>query len=116
MKIYLYFMEYKLGSLERCNLLEENGLIKEKYLWIPNVSEIEKAKIEYPFGMDMLMMPKENQVYDKVPYYFAENDVLPSRRDIIDKVGITPDDDLFTRLYKISTLEYFDQQFVTKIK
>jgi len=116
MKIYLYFIEYKLGSLEKYNETDENGLIKEKYLWIPNVNEIEKAEKEYPFGMDMLMMPKENKLYDKIPYHFREMDVAPSRTDITEKVGITKDDDLFTRIYKISTLEFFNQEFITKTK
>ena len=66
--------------------------------------------------MSMFSLSKEPKIYDKIPCHFADNDVLLSRKDIIDKVGITPDDDLFTRLYKLSTLEETRIEFIIKNK
>lgn len=111
MKIYLYFGEYRLGFLEKC--IESRTA---KYLWVPDINEIEKADKKYFFNMSMFSLSKEPKIYDKIPCHFADNDVLLSRKDIIDKVGITPDDDLFTRLYKLSTLEETRIEFIIKNK
>ena len=107
MKIYLYFQEYKLGSLEKC---------EDKFLWIPIADGIDKAKKEYPFSMDPFYMDNKEKLYDKIPYYYADNNISNSRTDIIEMVGITKEDDLFTRLYKISTLEYNGTEFYIKNK
>ena len=107
MKIYLYFQEYKLGSLEKC---------EDKFLWIPIADGIDKAKKEYPFSMVPFYMDNKEKLYDKIPHYYADNNISNRRTDIIEKVGITKGDDLFTRLYKISTLEYNGTEFYIKNK
>ena len=43
-------------------------------------------------------MDNKEKLYDKIPYYYADNNISNRRTDIIEIVGITKEDDLFTRL------------------
>ena len=103
------------GMLYECKSIRKLGRVDHGDTAL-DTNEIEKADKKYFFNMSMFSLSKEPKIYDKIPCHFADNDVLLSRKDIIDKVGITPDDDLFTRLYKLSTLEETRIEFIIKNK
>lgn len=105
-KVYLYFREFELGFL-----CQENG----KYIWSPNPSEIKKFSEKYFFG-DFLFLDREKPVtYDKIPHHFIEYVQSSSREDLKKSAKIEKGDSDFEKLYKMATLDYYNQDFVVKV-
>ncbi|MBQ8425006.1 MAG: hypothetical protein IJX17_03175 [Clostridia bacterium] len=108
-KVYLFFREFELGFLTE----QDN-----KYLWTPNISQINEFEKKYPMSWDFMFISKnEPTFYDEIPQHFI-NFVESSyvRQDLRDHAKIEKNDDKFDRLYKMATLDYYDQDFVIKIK
>ncbi len=107
MRVYLYFFEFNLGYLEQ----EEN-----MYVWKPDVSVINKARKKYPDPMDFLFLPDIEKAYEKIPNHFNEFYIASSRPDLKENAKILDSDTPMEKLYKMSKLNYFNEEFVIKDK
>jgi len=108
-KVYLYFREFNLGFLT-----EQDS----KFLWTPNTEEINKFEKKHPWSWDFLMLNKsEPTLYDKIPNHFIEYvESSYIREDLRENAKIEKNDSDFERLYKMATLNYYDQDFTIKLK
>ena len=105
MKIKLNYNEFTLG------FLAQNS---QGYVWTPDVNEINKAKEKYEYGMDMFFLPSVQKVYTFIPRHFNEFLEASDRADLMEKAHIDDSDSDFVRLYKLSKLDFFNQEFVIK--
>lgn len=105
MNVKLYYNQFLLGDLSYKN---------SGYLWTPNMDGINNALQIYPYGMEMFFLPNEPKTYSQVPNHFNEFLVQASRLDLMEKANILPTDNDMTKLYKLSKLSFYSQEFVIK--
>jgi len=104
--VYLYYKEFCLGCL---------NYKKQIFLWLPNVDNIKKAKSKYLLGMEFFFLNEEkSEMFDRVPPHFDVFKTCCERDDIKTKAGILDSDDDFSKLFKISKLDFFNEDFVIK--
>ena len=102
-KVYLHYLEFNLGFLTKYT---------DFYYWVPNRKNIELAKQKYSLKMSMFFLPEEEHGYNIVPEHFE--DFLNDRQDLFKKAKILPIDDDFIKLYKLSQLDFVNNDFVIK--
>ena len=105
--LYLYYREFNLGELK---------FLSDIYFWLPNSNNINLANNKYPAGMDLFFLPNKKQSYNSVPVHFNNFLIGAGREDLIQKACILSQDDDFTKLLKLSNLEFYNQDFVIKNK
>ena len=104
--VYLYYKEFCLGYLTSK---------KNMYFWVPNTSNIMNAKANYPLGMEFFFLPfNDSQIFENVPAHFDLFLSACDREDIRSQAGIIDSDDDFSKLEKLSRLEYLSEDFVIK--
>ena len=62
----------------------------------------------------MFMLPGSVTSFEKVPHHFKEYLNASDRVDLKKKAGISDSDTEFEKLYKMSKLEYFNEEFYIK--
>ena len=105
-QVYLHFKEIELGFLTQ----QENG-----FVWVPNPENIQSFMMRYDGASDLFFLNKtEPALHHSIPYHFIDFVESASRPDLAQKAGILPSDDDFEILFKMSALDYADDEFVIK--
>lgn len=107
-EVFLYFKKIKLGSLS-----ESNG----EYLWTPFFNGINEYEKTYPFDSDFLFLNKTTtQLFKKIPRHFNEFVFASERTDLHEHAKIEDSDSDFIKLYKMASLDFYEDDFYIKLK
>lgn len=106
MKINLYFKEYKLGSITSqngeliyCSNCEEEKAFKENCF----------SSIFYP-----LFDSSNAVISNQIPHFIKDYIKMCDNKFLASQAKIQSSDDMFTKLYKLSTLKFDDFGFYIK--